>query len=372
MNGRKRIALLFTLFLAGAAFPPAQQKADAPPPVSANPEACRQYALCQDALGTRNTDRAVECAQKAVALDGTNPKIMLVLGDAYGITAQEANIFRKMSWAKKCREMYLKAAKADPKDLDSRFRLLSYYTQAPGIAGGGSDKAAAMVQEIARIDPLQGHRAQAIFLLDEKKNLEAMAELEKALTIDENHRSTVQWLLTLYAKNNRVAKAYELARKYEQKDPFQGHLARMVILNAQENWTGAATELEAALRLNPGDSETRLTLANLYVKMEKLDQAAAIYQQMLDKDSTAEDAWYGLGRYSAVTGKELARGLTCFDRYLALVEPTRLSWQSAAHWRKGMIYEKMGDKAKARTEYRTALNLNPKNEDAEKSLSDLD
>jgi tetratricopeptide (TPR) repeat protein len=371
MNRRKQSVLLLCLLIASVLPLPARQARIEPPPVSANAEACRLYALHLGAMSIQDADKAVAYAEKAVALDEKNPKLLLALADAYGISAQEANIFSKMSWAKKCRETFLRVAQENPKDLDSRFSLLGYYLQAPGIAGGGKDKAVAMAEEIGRIDPFQGRRATARILQNEGKNMEAIAELEKAMTIKDNDRPTVQWLLTLYVKNNRVADAQSLARKLEKTDPYSGHLARMVIYSTQENWAAAAAEAELALRSKPEDPIAQSNLAGLYIRLEKQEQAAAIYQQMVTKDPANKDAWYGLGRYSATTGKDLAKGLACLDRYLALSTPAELSRQASAHWRKGMVYEKVGDKAKARAEYQTALTLNPKDEGARKALAAL-
>jgi Tfp pilus assembly protein PilF len=45
--------------------------------------------------------------------------------------------------------------------------------------------------------------------------------------------------------------------------------------------------------------------------------------------------------------------------------------QSGAHMRIAMIYEREGKKDAARTEYQTALSLNPKNSEAKKMLEAL-
>jgi len=348
-----------------------QPRSGAEPPVSSNPEASRQYGLGQDALRVRDVERAVQHAEKAVALDGTNARILLMLGDACCASARQASVFTRMSWASRCRDAYLKAVKADPKGLDGRLRLLDYYLQAPAIVGGGADQATAVVQEIAGLSPLQGHRARARVWLSQKKPLDAIAELEKAVAIAATDRATVRWLLTLCVRNNQVPRAQALAAKYEQVDRFEGHLARTVIHEAQENWPGAAGELEAALRIKPDDTEAQFGLAGYYLRMEKQDAAAAVYQQMVARDPSLRDAWLGLGRYSAVTGKELARGLASLDRYLALTAAHEQSRQSPAHWRKGMIFVRMGDTAKARAEYEAAVRLNPKNTEAQKALTAL-
>jgi tetratricopeptide (TPR) repeat protein len=77
---------------------------------------------------------------------------------------------------------------------------------------------------------------------------------------------------------------------------------------------------------------------------------------------------YQLGKNRLLSGKNLEKGLFYFREYLkhkpAAGEP---EWADA-HWRMGMIYEKLGDSKQAVSEYKKALELNPDHANAKKAL----
>lgn len=82
-------------------------------------------------------------------------------------------------------------------------------------------------------------------------------------------------------------------------------------------------------------------------------------------DETA--SLYNLGRLSSVSGQHLARGEAAMRRFLALTtaDPAR---QSNAHYRLGMIKERMGDARAAAAEYQAAIDSYPRHEAAAAAL----
>jgi tetratricopeptide (TPR) repeat protein len=144
---------------------------------AANPDnASILFYLGRLALQRNDHEAAVKHLEKAVALAPNDSRMHHRLGDAYGLSAQKAGLFSKMSLAGKCRTSYEKAVELDPKSLDARFALLGFYQQAPGIAGGGLDKAHVQAQEIKRLDAGRGRQAVAGLYIVEKKYAEAFAE----------------------------------------------------------------------------------------------------------------------------------------------------------------------------------------------------
>jgi tetratricopeptide (TPR) repeat protein len=107
--------------------------------------------------------------------------IQNALGDAFGLTAQKASVFLKLSWAAKSKTAYERAVELDPKVLAYRWSLLEFYQMAPKIAGGGPEKAYAQAAEIMKIDAVNGHAAQAGLYLMEGKVNEAFAEFDGPL-----------------------------------------------------------------------------------------------------------------------------------------------------------------------------------------------
>jgi tetratricopeptide (TPR) repeat protein len=139
------------------------------------------HYLGQLAQRSGDLEAAVKHAQKAVALAPGVSSYHLRLGDAYGQSAQRASVFSKMGLAGKCRDAYQKAVALDPKNVDARFAIMSFYQQAPGIIGGGMDKAYNEAAEIQKLDAARGREAHERLYLADKKHAEAFALWEPLL-----------------------------------------------------------------------------------------------------------------------------------------------------------------------------------------------
>jgi tetratricopeptide (TPR) repeat protein len=69
----------------------------------------------------------------------------------------------------------------DPGNADALNDLFDFYMQAPGVMGGGLDKAQKLLPQIAKHDPVGAHLAQA--RIDEEKKSFDKAEAELRLTV---------------------------------------------------------------------------------------------------------------------------------------------------------------------------------------------
>src|SRR4051812_37861256 len=149
---------------------------------TANPDNANiQFYLGRLALQRDDAEQAISCLEKAVSLSPTDSRFHHRLGDAYGRAAQKASLFSQMGLAKKCRMAYEKAVELDPKNIDAHFSLLGFYQQAPGMVGGGMDKAHQEALAIKQLDLNRGRQAVAGLYVAEKKYAEAFAEFDEVL-----------------------------------------------------------------------------------------------------------------------------------------------------------------------------------------------
>jgi tetratricopeptide (TPR) repeat protein len=103
---------------------------------------------------------------------------------------------------------------------------------------------------------------------------------------------------------------------------------------------------------------------------KRFDEAFKIVDDRLARLPDETASLYNLGRLAAVSGQQLARGEAALRRFLTLAtaDPAR---QSNAHYRLGVIKEKMGDAPAAATEYQAALGLYPRHEPASVALKKI-
>ncbi|HET7535600.1 MAG TPA: tetratricopeptide repeat protein [Candidatus Didemnitutus sp.] len=140
-----------------------------------------QFYLGMSYLSRNDYEHATPELEKATELAPTNSEYFRRLGEAYGSTAQNAGLFSKMSWAKKCKAAFEKAVELDPKNIRARQSLMDYLRQAPGIAGGSMEQAYVQAAEIQKLDLNQGRIAYATLYVVEKKYNEAFAIYEDVL-----------------------------------------------------------------------------------------------------------------------------------------------------------------------------------------------
>ena len=118
-----------------------------------------QLLLVKSYLELQEHDPAIKSAEKAVAIDPENSIYHEWLGRAYGEKADHASWFSAISLAKKTRKEFETAVQLDGKNFSARQALIEFDCSAPGIVGGGEDKALPQIKQLAEMDAAEGHYA---------------------------------------------------------------------------------------------------------------------------------------------------------------------------------------------------------------------
>jgi tetratricopeptide (TPR) repeat protein len=159
------------------------------------------------------TDRAIKEGETAVELAPQNSVNHLWLARIYGQKAEKVNPFRAAGFAGKVRDQFEKAVQLDPNNVEARTDLAEFYIEAPGIMGGGKDKARAQADQLAQKNPAAAHWVRA--RLAEKDKNYSEAEKEYKLAIDSSGGRAEQWLnlASFYQKRNRLPEMQEAVNK---------------------------------------------------------------------------------------------------------------------------------------------------------------
>ncbi|MGB7719463.1 MAG: tetratricopeptide repeat protein [Bryobacteraceae bacterium] len=150
---------------------------------------------------------ATEALEKAVAAEPGNSEFNLWLGRAYGRRAETSSLLTAPGHASKARQYFEKAAQLNPGNLEAQSDLFEYYLEAPGFLGGGFEKAAATAQQIARINPAEGHWAQAKLAEQHKEFSSAEEQLRRAIELTPHQVGRLVDLARLLAKQGRFQEA---------------------------------------------------------------------------------------------------------------------------------------------------------------------
>jgi tetratricopeptide (TPR) repeat protein len=158
--------------------------------------------LCRAYFALEDWNRAESSCRKAVSLDQGNGRYHLWMGRVYGEKADRANFLAAAGLAGKVRGEFERAVQLNPKDVDARLDLAEFYLAAPGIVGGGEQKARAQAQFIATVNPAREHWVYA--RIAEQKKDTATAEREYHQYIDLSQGDAEAWLnLALFLRRQK-------------------------------------------------------------------------------------------------------------------------------------------------------------------------
>lgn len=240
----------------------------------------------RDVMGGGDLDRAIELAEAWAEREPQNAQAFLWLGRVYGRQALEASVFTKLSWAGKCRDAWETAVKLDPANIDARFDLLSYYLQAPGVAGGGRDKAEATLPEIDAIHPSYGQLARGQMAAADQNLAAARSHFEAAVEADPASIRARTALANLHLREQRHADAravWQQALQLKADDVYAVYqLGRLAAVTGEELEAGLQ-QLDQFLAVEDKPSDLSVEGAHwrrgqILAKLGRTDEARAALQ----------------------------------------------------------------------------------------------
>ncbi len=179
---------------------------------------CRAYFMLED------WDRGIANCERARNLDPHKALYHLWLGRIYGEKADRAGFLSAAGLAKKVRSSFERAVELDPQSWEARADLAEFYLEAPGIVGGGKEKAQAQADAIATLNPALAHWIAAHIAA--KNHDSASAEREYRAAIAANQTLGRAWvdLAGLLLRNNRLDDMEQVLRNF-QSAPVEQHEA---------------------------------------------------------------------------------------------------------------------------------------------------
>ncbi|NQD35719.1 hypothetical protein HPT27_01715 [Permianibacter sp. IMCC34836] len=202
----------------------------------------------------------------------------------------DTGMLSKAGLAGDCRDSYEKVTQLDPKQLPAWQGLFDFYRMAPGIVGGGVDKAEKVIGKIAALDPAEGELAQASLALQQEQIAAMRDHFNKAASLNPAKADKYRRQEALALMNaEQFPAAYELLLKLRDSndDPaqVQYQLGRIAVLAKQADWyVDAEQQLQAYLARTDLTSEhptkawASFRLGQLYELMGKAEQAKASFQ----------------------------------------------------------------------------------------------
>jgi len=261
-----------------------------------------QFLLTRLAENHDDFEEAVDLLEDAAEAAPDKALTQLRFGQASCQLAghPETGMLSKAGLAGDCREAFEAASKLEPTLLNAWRGLFDFYRMAPGIVGGGVEKAEAVIGKIAAIDAAEAELARASLAVQAEKPAAVREHFAKAIA-----------LKPAKADEYRFQEALILMRLEDYSAAYE----------TLKNLRGSATVDEAQLQYQTGRIAVLASHANWYSEAE---------QSLLDYLNRAD---------------------------LTAEHPTK-PW---AAFRLGQLYELMGKPEQSRSRYQWAASQQPDN-----------
>lgn len=180
---------------------------------------------CRVLFTLEHWDAAVSECEEAVRMDGGNSGYHMWLGRALGEKASRASFLSAFSLAKRVRAEFEAAVRLDPRNAEALADLGEFYSTAPGVVGGGEDKANRVAAQLDSVDPARADELRGRIAEGDKDY--GAAEREFKLAVETSHHPAFQWMTlgSFYRRRERPADAeaaVENGLKAEQRDRTAG------------------------------------------------------------------------------------------------------------------------------------------------------
>jgi tetratricopeptide (TPR) repeat protein len=203
------------------------------------------------------------------------------------------------------------------------------------------------------------------------------SEFERAVQLDPRSVAARRGLMDFYmiapgVMGGSKEKAREQAAEIAKINRLQGRFATASIAQREKDLAAVEREYVAAAAENPDSAIAHLSLAAFYQSTQRWDEAFGVLDRLLAAQPGEVRGHYQIGRTAALSGRQLERGEQSLKLWMARPpDDATMVTRSGAHYRLGMIYDKQGRQDLARVQYEEALRINPRNEEARKSLDRL-
>jgi tetratricopeptide (TPR) repeat protein len=161
-----------------------------------------QYLLARSYYEEEQFDQSIHAAETAVALDQKSSAYHELLGHVYGEKADRSGWLSGLSLAKKARKEFETAVHLDEHNFSAMQALIEFDCSAPGIAGGGEDKARPEIARVSALDAAEGHYAEGNCRRHKKDLAAADAEFRKALALHPKSTDMIYDIGDHYMKHN--------------------------------------------------------------------------------------------------------------------------------------------------------------------------
>jgi tetratricopeptide (TPR) repeat protein len=262
-------------------------------------DAVLHFLLGQCYYQLREFTPAITSFERSIHLVESRSEYHDWLGKSYGRKAEEAMFLIAMGSARKAHNEFDIAVNLNPENFEAQRDLIRFEMYAPGIVGGGDDRALKHIKALEKIDHLEGQLALGEFLAATKRIAEADAVFEKLLKCKSDRIGVYFEVADYYGDRQDSAKlgeAIAAAKQIDSVHPSLKFYEGILLVIDGSHPTEAESRLRSYLATVPDSSDVpshsfaHEWQGQLYQAQGRFSEAAEEYGACLALDPRNERA----------------------------------------------------------------------------------
>ena len=180
---------------------------------------------CRVQFELEHWDTAGDECEQAVDIDGQNSMYHMWLGRALGERAERASFVSAFSLAKKVRTEFEAAVRLNPRNAEALADLGEFYSSAPGVVGGGMDKAEKIATQLDSVDQARARELRGRIAESRKDYETAEREFKQAIAVSQHPAPQWMTLASYYRRREQweeLDSAVDSGVKAAQRDKRSG------------------------------------------------------------------------------------------------------------------------------------------------------
>ena len=168
-----------------------------------------------------------------------------------------------------------------------------------------------------------------------------------------------------------VDKAREQAAQVARYDEATSHWIMAIIAEKDKRYPDAENELRQAIKFSRNPAQYRMNLASFFRRRSRLNDMQEAISQAIAQPNKSAEVYYNAASELYQSGRDFPNAAQYLKEYLASNSMVEDAPALRAHYLLGQLYEKMGNKSGAVSEYKASLALASGFAPAGKALSRL-
>jgi len=166
-------------------------------------------------------------------------------------------------------------------------------------------------------------------------------------------------------------KAKQQAEEIKKIDEENGYIAMASVYESEKQLDLAENALRQVINMDSTNLDNYMRLGGFFTRTHQYNQAIKTFENIISINPQKMDAYYQIGKVGAVSGQFLDKAESSMTHFLTKAQDQNDDYTIWAHYRLGMIYEKMKKPKQAIDAYQAALNLDPAMKLAKEALKKL-